>query len=598
MRRLLPVLALAAAALAPPALAAPDMNKVIREVFPVAETGFDPAAVHDLYSGTVIQGIFDTLYTYDYLARPVKIKPQLTTGLPEVSADFQRYTLRLRPGILFADDAAFGGQPRELTAADLAYSLKRHFDPRWKSPRYNGLRDERIAGLEALRKRAVDSGKPFDYDAPIDGLVTPDRYTLQIALERPSPRFSYLLAHPGVSGVVAREVVERYGDATGEHPVGTGPFRLAQWRRSSFIALERNLRFRDEVYDESGDDDIARPIAAQLKGRKLPMVDRVEISIIEQSQPLWLSFLANQFEFTGVPYEFATVAVPGGKLAPNLAARGLRVHRMPRADIAYTYFNMEDPVVGGYTPEQVALRRAISLAYDTDSEIRLLRKHLAIPAQALSVPQTFGYRSDWRSEMSEYSPARARALLDLYGYRDVDGDGWRERPDGSRLELELHINPGDANRQFAEMWKKGLDAVGVRLKFGIGQWPEQLKSARAGKLQMWFLGNTAGSPDSQDILATAFGGAKGADNLCRFDLPQFNRIYERIQQLPDGPDRQAAFDEANRLLVAYMPMKAQVHRLALTLTQPWFVGYRPHPFLYSWWRYVDIDPEQFARASA
>lgn len=592
-----PWLALPAAAAAAPATAPAGM-KVLRYLFPIAETNFDPAQISDIYSTGVVGNIFESPLTYDYLARPMKIKPQLTEGLPEVSADFRRYTLRMRRGILFADDPAFGGQPRELTAADLAYSIRRHFDPRWKSPRYNSLREERILGLEALRKRAVDGGKPFDYDSPIEGLATPDRYTLHITMERPSPRFSYTLAHPGTAGVVAREVVERYGDAVGEHPVGTGPFRLVQWRRSSFIALERNPRFREQLYDEWGDDEISRPIAARLKGRKLPMIDRVEISIVEQSQPQWLAFLANQFEFTGVPYEFATVAVPGGRLAPNLAARGMGVHRMPRADIAYTYFNMEDPVVGGYEPAQVALRRAMSLAYDSDAEIRLLRKHLAIPAQGLSVPQTFGYRSDWRSEMSEHSPARSRALLDLYGWRDVDGDGWRERPDGSRLEVELHINPGDASRQFAEMWKKGMDAVGVRMKFSVGQWPEQLKAARAGKLQMWFLGNTAGSPDSQDILATAFGGSKGSDNLCRFDLPQFNRVYERIQELPDGPDRQAAFDEANRLLVAYMPIKAQVHRLALTLTQPWFVGYRPHPFLYSWWRYVDIDTEKLARASA
>jgi len=151
-----------AATLASPAPAAPDMTKVIREVFPVAETGFDPAAVHDLYSGTVVQGIFETLYTYDYLARPAKVVPLTADGMPQVADGGKTWTVKLKKGIRFADDPAFGGKPRELVAEDVVYSLKRLIDPRMRSP-WAFLVEGKFVGLDDLAAKAKEAGK-FDYD--------------------------------------------------------------------------------------------------------------------------------------------------------------------------------------------------------------------------------------------------------------------------------------------------------------------------------------------------------------------------------------------------------------------------------------------------
>ena len=111
-----------------------DAPRVLRYAFPVAETGFDPAQVSDLYSATVIAHIFDSPLQYDFLARPAALRPATAAALPEVSPDGMAIRVRIRPGIFFADDPAFGGRPRELTAADYVYSIKRHYDPRWRSP--------------------------------------------------------------------------------------------------------------------------------------------------------------------------------------------------------------------------------------------------------------------------------------------------------------------------------------------------------------------------------------------------------------------------------------------------------------------------------
>ena len=130
-----------------------DPNKVLRYVFPVAETGFDPAGVHDLYSAHVNGSIFETLFTYDYLASPAKLVPRTAVALPEVSADGLTYTIRVKKGIYFADDPAFKGKKRELTAADYAYTFKRLLDPTLRSPN-SWLLDGRIVGMEALQKKA------------------------------------------------------------------------------------------------------------------------------------------------------------------------------------------------------------------------------------------------------------------------------------------------------------------------------------------------------------------------------------------------------------------------------------------------------------
>ena len=566
-------------------------QKVLRYSMEVAETGFDPAQVPDAYSREIIDNIIEPPLRYDLLARPLKLRVATAAALPEMSPDFRELTLKIRPGIFFADDPAFKGRARELTAGDYAYTLKRHFDPRLHSVAYADLLGDDILGLQALRERAQNRDLPFDYDAPVEGLRVIDRYTLRIRFGHPSPRFPLKLAETIYAGAIAREVAEMYGDAIMEHPVGTGPYRLAQWRRSSFIALERNARFRDEFYDEqpAADDADGQATAARLHGRREPMVDRVEVSIIEEPQPSWLAYLGGAFDMTLVPYEFAATAAPGGRLAPNLARRGMQMHQVAQPDVTYTYFNMEDPVVGGYTPERVALRRAIALGYDNEEEIRRLRQPLAIPAQGLVTPLVAGYDPAYRSGMGDYDPGRARALLDLYGYIDVNGDGYRERPNGGALVLHMGTDPLHGSRLLNSLWQEKMAAIGIRIVFERRQWPEQMKQARAGKLQMWTLGASSDEPDPEDLLAIAYGPAKGEGNWSRFDLPDYNVAFRRIHEMPDSPERSAAIAQAQKLLLAWMPMKAHWHRVRLVLTQPWLQGYPANPFVSGYWRFLDID---------
>ena len=571
--------------------------KVLRYAFRVAETGFDPAQVSDLYSRTILANILEAPLQYEFLARPYRYRPNTLVALPEVSADFKTFTFRLKPGIHFADDAAFKGpdgkqRKRELVAADYVYAWKRHADPRWKSPNYYILDNAKILGLAALREQALKSKRPFDYDREVEGLKVVDRYTFQVKTAEPRPRLLLEFTDGSAWGAVAREVVEAYGDAIMEHPVGTGPYRLASWRRASKIVLEKNPAYREEFYAEQApaDDPLAQAAVAALRGKRLPLIDRIEISIVAENQPRWLAFLNGEHDILWeVPSDFSDLAMPHNELAPNLKKRDITLVRYPRADVALSYFNMEDPVVGGYTPEKVALRRAISLAVDVPREIRLLRKNQAVPAQGPIAPSTWGHDPALKTEMSDHDPARARALLDLYGYVDKNGDGWRELPDGRPLVLEYATQPDQASRQLAELWQKNMDAIGVRIVFKVANWPDNLKASTSGRLMMWGVGWSAGAPDGETFLSLADGNSLGQSNKSRFNLPAYNEAYMRQKSLPDGPERQAAMDQAQRLLVAYAPYKFHAHRIFSDLAHPWVIGYHRNNFVREFWKFIDID---------
>ena len=592
--------AMAASAWAQSAATNGDAKKVLKIAFRVAETSLDPAKINDVYSIAVTAHIFEALYAYDHLARPSKVRPQLAVGMPVASEDFRTWTIKVRPGIYFADDPAFKGKKREVVAQDFIYAFQRVADPANKSPNWGVIESSAgFVGLAAVRKAALDSKKPFDYDAPIEGMRALDRYTVQLKLPEPRPRLPELLAGPHEYGAQAREVVEFYGDQIDSHPVGTGPFRLKQWRRSSLIVLEKSPDYRGELYDgEPAADDVeGQALLARFKGRKLPMIDEVRASIIEEAQPYWLAFLNTEIDSvagkTGaVPGEFVNQAAPNGKLAPNLAKRGIQMRRQINADITYVYFNMEDPVVGGYTPDKIALRRAISLATDVDKLIRIGYRGQAIPSQGPASPHTTGYDPKFKSEMGDHDPARAKALLDMFGYRDIDGDGYRELPNGQPFTIDRASQPDQIGREFETLWKKDLQAIGIRTKSSVAKWPEQLKQARAGKLQVWALAGLSSSSDGQDGLMRFDSTQWGGQNMARFKNAEFDEIYQRLSLLPDGPERQALFHKAKLIAAAYMPYKSNVHRISTDMWHPWVLGFRRPLFWNEWWHMVDIDPSK------
>jgi ABC-type transport system substrate-binding protein len=585
------VIALAAA----PAFAQADMNKVLRAVFPVAETGFDPQAAGDTYSNSVNRVIFDPLYRYDHLARPLKLVPNTAVALPEISPDGKTWTIRIKPGIYFADDPAFKGRKRELVAQDYVYAWKRVLDPRMRSNNFQ-IFDGRFVGSEGVQVKAREAGK-LDYDVPIEGLQAIDRHTLRLKLNFPDTELLSNLTIAG-SAAVAREVVEAYGDASGwvmANPVGTGPYRLKEWRRGQKIVLEANPGFREVRYPESS-DPADKAIMAKLKGKRIPLIGRVEISIIEEGNPRILSFEQREIDYVAVPPDLVwNVLEPPANLKARLAKQSVQHGRGVMPAITYAYFNMEDPVVGGYTPDKVALRRAVSMGYNAPEEIKVIRQSQAMPANQV-VPPTVTGHNDKLPARAIYDPAAARALLDRFGYKDRNDDGYRELPDGKPLTLKLSSAPSAVERQFDELWVRSMNAIGVRIEFNKQKWPDLLKAARLGQLQMFQLGNINNTPEGFGFLGLLYGGHAGFSNLARFKQPDYDRLYEQARGTPNGPEREALMRKMGDIVNAYAPWNLTVFRYENVLVHPWVLGYKYNGFNQHPWAYFDIDLDKRAAA--
>jgi ABC-type transport system substrate-binding protein len=576
------------------AAGAADSGKVLRTAFSIAETSFDPVLAYDAASDSVVEEISEPMLEYEYLARPVKLAPLTLERLPEVSDRGATYLCRVRKGIFFASDPAFKVKPRELVAADYAYSLKRLLDPALRSP-WTWVVEGKLVGGDELQAAAKRTGK-LDYDAPLAGLEIVDRYTLRIRLRQPDYTFLYILAMRATAAV-ARETVEAYGLDFGAHPVGTGPYLLKEYKRSSRIVLEANPGFRKVIFDEaapSNRDDAA--IARVLRTKQIPSIGRIEISIIEEQQPRWLAFLKREVDYLQpFPLDFVGELLDKGKLKPELAAKGIRHELLLRPNTWWAYFNMEDPVVGGYTPEKIALRRAIGMAFNTDEFIRVLFRGRAVPAQGPVPPDIAGYDPGHKTQAQAYDPAAARALLERFGYKDRDGDGYRELPDGKALVIEQWSSPTSRAREYDELWKKSMDAIGIRMVFKKDKVPELRKMARAGKLQMRQDGWNADYPDAENFMQNLYGPNIGQTNDSRFKLPAFDRLYEAAKKLPDSPERTKLYDRMTDLVVAYAPWRFTHHLLEDHVIQPWVIGYKPHPIRSDIWKYLDIDESKRQR---
>ena len=564
----------------PAGAASPAAPKVLHMFLSTSETGLDPAVASDIATLSLLENLFDPLLRYDYLARPVKLRGNTVTALPEIADGGRSYTFKIRPGIYFTPDPAFGGKRREMTAADYVYSLTRLYDPALKSP-WAFFFEGKIEGDAALKAH-------FSYDQPIAGLKALDRYTLRIRLNAPDNNFLFYLATPA-SGVVAREVIEAYPSQAGNHPVGTGPFMVGDWKRSDRIVLLANPDSSAVFQATPGDDPADRAIAAALDGQRLPRVDRVEVKIAEEFQGRMLGFLGGEYDYLEqVPESMTDMVIRNGKLKPDLAARGMQLYRFPVLQTYYLWMNMEHPVLGGYTKDKVALRRAIAMAYNSAEDIGLLKKGFAIKAQSPLPPNVLGHDPAYRSPVP-YDPALANALLDRYGYRQRDPDGFRRAPDGSRLTLTMHSEATVGGRLRDELWRKCLHSIGLRVVFKSDKKTEIIKASRLGKVQMFESNWIADFPDGDNFYQLLYGPNAGRANYARFNLPAYNTRYEQARLLIDGPARQKLYFEMNQLIHAYNPWVPLSHVISADIRQPWLKNYKRHPVEFTPWRYLDVD---------
>ena len=560
---------------------AADANKVLRIASDDIDT-LDPIQLQDFYSQNIASVIFEGMFEWDYLGSPPKPVPRTAAAMPAYSADRKTMTVKIKPGIFFTDDPAFKGKPRELVAEDYVYSIKRYLDPNLRGggdPQTSDL----IIGMRAVVEDARKPGAKMNYDTPVDGLRAIDRYTVQLKFTGPNyPIGVSLLVVPAH----AREVVEAAGGDIQARPVGTGPYVLKEWQRGSRVVLEANPKYRALSYPESNDPALAK-LVISMKGKKLPAIGRVEMSVIEEQPVRLLEFDRNKLDVIELRGEAVGRFLKNGELDPALAKRG--IVRIPYASnsVRSLYVNMDDPVIGGMDNAHVALRRAMSLAIDVPTLIRVVYNGQGAPASQIVAPGISGY--DPNAKKRVYDPAAAAALLDRFGYGKRDAQGLRLQPDGKPLTVVITIFTGNVWREIQTLLKRDMDALGVRVNFKSTPLQDVFKEAAQGKFMMNIHGRSATPLGT--IFQTFYSTQPGEANESRFKSKDYDRALDAFFVADSDAARQKAAITMTEILQTYAPVMPLLYDVENAFVQPWVMGYYPSR-VSAHYQYMDIAPSK------
>ena len=555
------------------AAVAADPDKVLRVASTDIDT-FDPQQYNDNPSFEIQRAIFESLYEWDYLASPPKLSPLTAAAPVEITDGGRTWTVRLRPGIYFTDDPAFHAQRRELVAADYVYSLKRWLDPnlrRGGAP----ITTDLIAGAREVVDAARKPGASFDYDRPIEGLRALDRYTLQLKLREPN--YPVIQAYLTQSAV-AREVVEAAGGDIRARPVGTGPYRLREWKRGSRVLLEANPAYRPVHFPESNDPAMAA-LVRSMRGKTLPQIGSIEVLIIDEYNTRMLEFERGRLDYIVTFGDTANRLLAGDKLRPELSTKGVKRLVYPEAYVFSFYFNVADPVIGGMSKERVALRRAIAMGIDTPALVRSSMADRRCRRTRWCHPAS----PPFRCRRSLFDPAGAKALLDRFGYGKRDGEA-TAAPDGKRLaQSDAALRSGLAS---ADAAKKNMDAIRLRLTSTSRRSRTRSRSSKPANSRC--TSAATGQPLRVRPADAALRQATADRNVTRFRLPDYDREMERFLRSPDETEQIVAARRMSELSAMYVPALPAIFRLENDFAQPWVLGFAPQRFDV-YWKYLDID---------
>ena len=552
--------------------------------------GFDPVKAGDTASAAAIAKVYEGLLQYAYLDRPYRVEPLLAAAMPEVSPDGLTYTFTLREGIYFQDDPCFkktDGQGRELVAEDFVYSIKRVADVKTESTGFWAFND-RIVGLNEFRERSTRADVT-DYDVSVEGLQALDRYTLKITLTRPYPQLLWVLTmHYGFA--VPREAVEYYQKELGHpefvnHPVGTGPFVLKEWKRNYRIEFVRNPKWREtgrvETYPTTGEPIDHQLGLLEMAGQQVPFLDRIVQFVVGDASTTWLMFLTGQFGISGIArdnWEVATTENMG--LSEDLKVRGIKMYNSEELSVFYVGFNMDDPILGN----NKKLRQAMSCALNTPEWVKFHHDRVVRPVGPIP-PGVAGYK-DMESPFA-FNLEKAKQLLAEAGY-----PGGVNPETGSALTFEMSIGNAQTPemRQSAELFNSHMDKIGIKIKPDYSNWPTFLDKLDRRQVQLYRLGWIADYPDAENFLQLFYGpNSSPGPNHSNYSNPEFDVLYEKVRVMQDSPMRTKLYEDMAELIIEDCPWIFLHTQLSTVLTHDFIGNYKPHDFPYGMVKYRTID---------
>ncbi|MGD0077814.1 MAG: ABC transporter substrate-binding protein [Sedimentisphaerales bacterium] len=564
-----------------------DANEmVLHHVLYTKVRTLDPLSLRDVYGMGVLSQVCEPLYQYHFLKRPYELIPLLAEDMPQISDDLLTYTIKIKKGVRFQDDACFkGGKGRELKAGDFVYQLRRVANIKNVSENWS-IFDNRIVGLNGFREYTgtCKTAAEVDYNRPVEGLQTPDDYTLVIKLTKPWPQLVGTVLADLVSSPIAKEAVDYYGQDIISHPVGTGPYKLSVWQRATYIELVRSPGFRGETYPTEGEPGDREAGLLDDAGKPMPFADKVTWTIIEEYQPAWLLFLQGKTDVSPVPKDnYFEVFTSVGDLTEKMRQRDIRLETFDDPSVFWLGFNMQDPVLGKNKP----LRQAINRAIDRQKFIDLFFNGRHKIAWGFIPPTIPSYDPNIVNKgFARFDPNEARELLKQ-----------AEKVSGGPIpQLKIAVPGTDTfSRQMGQFLKMQLNDAGIDVEISYMDWPTYQEKINTGSEQMFTSGVSASIPDAEDFLNMFYSKNKApGSNKFNYDNSEFDRMYEQASVMLDSPKRTELYRKMELCVLDDCPAVFLNHRVAIVLLHDWYKNYKPNVFAYGVSKYRRIDMKKRA----
>ncbi len=513
---------------------------------------------------------------------------------------------------------------RELEAGDYVHQIKRLAHPRLHSPILQ-LMSGYIVGLKALAETLAREAAQLPESAVIDltrhtleGVRVIDRHTYAVRVHGKYPQFAYWLAMPFFAPVPP-EADRFYGQpgmaqkniTLDWYPIGTGPYMLIVNNPNRQMVLERNPYYHGETYPVAGEPgDAAAGLLADA-GKPLPFIDRVVFSLEKEQIPYWNKFLQGYYDASGIASDTFDQAVQTSgqgdiRLSEDMAQRGIRLQTALAPSVFYLGFNMLDPVVGDADPKHRErarkLRLAISIAVDQEEFISIFRNGRGVPAHGPIPPGIFGYREpdaaginpevyEWKDGHAQRkSIAQAKKLLAEAGY-----PGGRDAGSGEPLLLHLDTtSSGPDGKARLDWYARQFAKLDIQLVIRATDFNRLQDKLRRGTAQLYFLGWNADYPDPENFLFLLHGPQGRAqtqgENASNYKNAEFDRLFEQMKHMENGPGRQAIIDRMTAILRHDAPWVWSFFPKDYTLHHAWVHNRKPNPLANNSLKYQRIDP--------
>jgi len=565
----------------------------------------DPATCGDTTSAAIQGNIYEGLFGYHYLKRPVELVPQLAEQLPTISQDGLTFTVRIRPGVRYARNRCFGleadgvtPKTRTVRAEDFVFAFKRIADFHVPTQLAWSFLSARIKGLDEFRAQTeqYEEGDFSRYDLAVAGLRALDEHTLQIDLTAPYPQLAHVLAM-NTYAPIPREIIDYYLAAEPrdkrtaqitrmEQTVGTGPYVLRQWDRGSRIVLERNSEYRQVLYPADGSPGDAEAGFLADAGAELPFIDVLDFKCVLEELPGWLRFLSRQSDVSGIPSDvFEGVISPDRELSQAWARKGIRLETFDRPIVMWLAFNLADPVLKA----SKSLRQALCLGYNVEDYIEVLFNGRARRAVNI-LPKSFPtYAAAGAGPYYRYDPEAAKAKLQA-AQEELRAAGLLDQ-DGSIPELTIDLAGRDETyRRMGEFSQQQFSALGLRVKIVLNDWPTLQQKVHHKQCQLYTMGWHADYPDAENFLQLFYSPniEKGTNNT-NYSNAKFDELYRQAKVMADSPKRRRLYVSMVRMLSEDCPVLLLTEPKFFVLVYDWVGNYKRHPFAYGMISYLRLD---------